>query len=646
MIIELVYFRHSSFRMKLLLLITCLVVAASQICGQNYSLNGNAIAVGTNCIAVTPNQVWQNGSVWYNDLLDLSLPFTLEFQMNFGTEDANGADGMTFVLQTVGPHALGMDGHGMGFEGLNPSFGIEFDTYYNGHLADITADHIAFHKNGGVNHSQSTNLAGPVVANPVSQNIEDGFNHPIKITWDPVTRIVQLYFDCVLMLSAQVDLVNGIFDGNTQVWWGFTGATGGLWNQQLVCLAETYEFNANLEYTICQGESVQISANGNPDGNYSWLPVTGLSNSLLQSPVASPNIDTEYCYTYVDMCGNTTNGCIQVNVINPPEVSAGADSDFCEGETILLQVTEVPGAMYSWSGPNDFTSSSQNPSIGEASLDMSGEYMVSISLNDCTSSIATTNIIVNETPAPPNILYNGPVCSGDSLFLSTPSSFNTSYTWTGPNGFTSGEQNPVISPNATVDLSGSYTVVATLGECSSMAAETSVIVHPIPEAPVASSNGPVNEGTELVLSASSVPEATYTWTGPNGFTSNEQNPIVSLEATLAMAGIYEVGVTVNACESIVDSVLVVVNTETSVQDRLSVIGVHAYPIPAAENLWIEVPDLSFNSVQLVNSLGAVIMQSTLSYPTTELNIHDFASGVYYLILRGAGKREEVRLIKY
>jgi hypothetical protein len=204
----------------------------------------------------------------------------------------------------------------------------------------------------------------------------------------------------------------------------------------------------------------------------------------------------------------------------------------------------------------------------------------------------------------------------------------------------------VISPNATVDLSGSYTVVATLGECSSMAAETSVIVHPIPEAPVASSNGPVNVGTELVLSASSVPEAIYSWTGPNGFTSNDQNPIVSLEATLAMAGIYEVGVTVNACESIVDSVLVVVNTETSVQDQLSVIGVHVYPIPASENLWIEVPDLSFNYVQLVNSTGAVIKQSILNYPATELNIHEFAAGVYSLVFWGTGKREEVRLIKY
>jgi gliding motility-associated-like protein len=413
--------------MKSVLLIILALVILPKLSGQNYSLNGDAIAVGTNCIAVTPNQQWQNGSVWYTDLLDLSQPFTLEFQMNYGTVDANGADGMMFVLQTVGPNALGDDGAGMGFEGFNPSFGIEFDTYYNSDLGDISADHIAFHKNGGINHNQSTNLAGPVVANPVSQNIEDGDEHPIKITWDPVTRIVQLYFDCQLRLSAQVNLVNSIFNGNTQVWWGFTGATGGLSNAQLVCVAETYEFNDNLEYTICQGESIQISANGNPDGTYSWLPVTGLSNSLLQSPVASPNIDTEYCYDYTDMCGNIISGCIQVNVIIPPEVSAGSDDDFCEGDQFVLQGScNQSDANIEWTdeaGGVVSTGSQLNPSVSEP-----GTYTITATslIGQCSSS---DEVVLNEFPIP--TLAVNPVtnkCVYDSVIFDVGSAWQ-SVTW-------------------------------------------------------------------------------------------------------------------------------------------------------------------------------------------------------------------------
>ncbi len=410
-----------------MLLIILALAFLPQLSGQNFSLNGDALTVGPNCIAVTPNQAWQNGSVWYTDLLDLSQPFTLEFQMNYGTVDANGADGMMFVLQTIGPSALGEDGNGLGFEGFIPSFGIEFDTYYNSNIGDIPSDHIAFQQNGNVNHYQTNNLAGPVVANPIDPNIEDGAEHPIKIAWNPVSRVVQLYFDCVLRLSAQVDLVNTIFNGTTQVWWGFTGATGGLSNAQLVCLAETYEFNDNLEYTICQGESVQISANGNPDGNYSWLPSVGLSNSLLQSPVASPTSDTEYCYTYSDVCGNTTSGCIQVNVIIPPEVSAGSDDDFCVGDQFVLQGNcNQSDANVEWTdeaGGVVSAGSQLNPSVSEP-----GTYTITATslIGQCSS---TDEVVLNEFPIP--TLAVDPVtnkCVYDSVIFDVGSGWQ-SVTW-------------------------------------------------------------------------------------------------------------------------------------------------------------------------------------------------------------------------
>jgi len=45
--------------------------------------------------------------------------------------------------------------------------------------------------------------------------------------------------------------------------------------------------------------------------------------------------------------------------------------------------------------------------------------------------------------------------------------------------------------------------------------------------PVLSSNAPVCEGGTLNLQASLVPDATYAWTGPNGFNSTDQNPGIS-----------------------------------------------------------------------------------------------------------------------
>ncbi len=405
-------------------MIACISIACI---GQNYSLNGDAVAMNGNCIAVTPNQLWQNGSVWYTDLLDLSQPFSLEFQMNFGTVDVNGADGMAFVLQTVGPNAIGSDGAGFGFQGFNPSFGIEFDTYHNGDISDITQDHVAFHRDGNIYHNQPNNLAGPVTAHPAGLNIEDGQEHPVKITWNPTTQLIELYFDCTLRLSAQINLVNSIFNGTSQVWWGFTGATGGLSNAHVVCLAESYTFTTDEEYTICPGESITLAANGNPEGTFQWSPAAGLSSTSVQGPSATPVASTEYCYTYTDVCGNVSTGCFQVNVEEPPALDAGDDGVYCEGgDYLLVGECDQSDAVLQWTTINgNFTTATTDISV---LVDAPGTYVLS-----ATSAIAqceaSDEVVITETPLPQPVI-DSPVskCTYDATILDAGSNWQ-SVTW-------------------------------------------------------------------------------------------------------------------------------------------------------------------------------------------------------------------------
>ncbi|RWW91745.1 beta strand repeat-containing protein, partial [Flavobacterium cerinum] len=61
----------------------------------------------------------------------------------------------------------------------------------------------------------------------------------------------------------------------------------------------------------------------------------------------------------------------------------------------------------------------------------------------------------------------------------------------------------------------------------------------------AGSNSPVCSGASLNLTATTVASASYSWTGPNGFTSSLQNPVVSYSATAA--GVYTVQVTAAGC---------------------------------------------------------------------------------------------------
>ncbi|RYE17167.1 MAG: LamG domain-containing protein, partial [Sphingobacteriales bacterium] len=63
----------------------------------------------------------------------------------------------------------------------------------------------------------------------------------------------------------------------------------------------------------------------------------------------------------------------------------------------------------------------------------------------------------------------------------------------------------------------------------------------------AGNNGPVCAGSSLMLTATTIPGATYAWTGPNGFVSSLQNPSISFSA--AAAGTYMVQVTSSGCSA-------------------------------------------------------------------------------------------------
>lgn len=431
--------------------------------GQTYFLNGNAVANGNNCYSLTPNQAWQNGTVWYAQQINLSEPFALEFYMNFGSADAAGADGMVFVLQTVGTSAIGDAGGGMGFQGFNPSFGIEFDTFENPDVGDLAADHVAFLRNGNVIHNNANNLAGPVQASSTSANVEDGQNHIVKISWTPATQTMQLSFDCVVRLTAQINLVNTIFAGNPNVYWGFTGATGGMFNQQSVCLGD-YLINENNPDPICAGTSLQIAASGNPLGTFSWSPAAGLSNPNIQNPVASPSSTTTYTCTYTDLCDQQFISEVQVEVVDFPLIDAGADTSFCEGEAVQLNASSSDAdIIISWSTPDGNILSGANvlnPTVNE-----SGTYnlFVTSSVGGCSAS---DQLLVSEV-ANPVFEPVSPVflCPEESVVLDA-----------GPNWesvqWNTGEGSATIS----IFQPGSYSATVSLNGCESSA---SILVNEV-----------------------------------------------------------------------------------------------------------------------------------------------------------------------
>ena len=288
-----------------------------------YTLQGDAVVMGGGCYQLTDALPGQIGAVWYDEVINLEQPFDVQFKMNFGTNNGDGssanagADGMVFVMQTVGPTAIGGNGGAIGYEGISPSLGIEFDTYWNQQNGDLTNDHIGILSDGNPSHLAPTAIAGPVTANSIGADIEDGLDHAVQITWDPNIQEINVYFDCEFRLVASVDLINNVFGGETEVTWGFTSSTGGAVNVQVVCLYENATPTGDV--TLCPGQSTQLIAGGDLSQPFVWDPTDFLSDPNAYNPIATPPFTQIYTVTYTDFCGDIQSQIIEVSV-EPLEV--------------------------------------------------------------------------------------------------------------------------------------------------------------------------------------------------------------------------------------------------------------------------------------------------------------------------------------
>ncbi len=430
----------------LLVFLTLSLLGQKLYC-QTYFLNGDASFLGDDCYQLTPSFNFANGTVWYGDQLNLNEPFDIQFRMNLGFNDGNGADGICFVLHTLGTSAIGEDGGGMGYLGFNTSLGIEFDTYQNGQYGDPFEDHIAIQQNGDINHNGSNNIAGPVQMSPFSANTEDGDYHTVQITWNPQTQAIRVFFDCVFRAQGNVDLINEIFNGQNLVYWGFTAATGGEVNDQIVCLQENI-LSVGESVTICSGSSTILSAGASLDGSYQWTPAEGLNDPTSATPTASPSVNTTYTVTYTDLCGEDQLAEVDV-VVDDLEVEVlNTDVLNCFNSTVSAsaQTNFDNGIEYTWTNSNG-TVLNQGLGVENVNIVLPGLYFVSVNYNDECFASEEFNVLGNFTtyPALPTadsvlncnvssvVLYNALVndaasyeWSFDNTFISNQSNIETS----------------------------------------------------------------------------------------------------------------------------------------------------------------------------------------------------------------------------
>lgn len=88
---------------------------------------------------------------------------------------------------------------------------------------------------------------------------------------------------------------------------------------------------AGPDVTICSGQSTQLTASGAQ--SYSWSPSTGLNNTTIANPIASPSSTTTYIVTGIDSNGGSSADTIQVIVVPPPLASFSSN---LENNTLVI----------------------------------------------------------------------------------------------------------------------------------------------------------------------------------------------------------------------------------------------------------------------------------------------------------------------
>ena len=426
---------------------------APQNTAAQFVLNGSATQTLDTCWTLTPAENFAVGSIWNETKVNLNESFQVLMQLNFGGHNS-GADGILFGLQPLST-SIGQAGEGLGFQGVSPSLGIEFDTYKNNNLDDPGFDHLAIMRDGILNHGLSNNLAGPVQSSASEGNVEDGEWHQLRVNWDANALTIEVWFDCELRLSYTGDIVNDIFNGDPEVFWGFTAATGAKNNLQQVCLSYTTFLDGFDDVVICPGGQLQLHVGGGT--SYHWTPETGLSNPNIPNPIAAPAETTTYTVEVTDDCHIPFFDSLTVFVDGDTVFfDLGPDTVFCQGGNALLDATSsgTDTVVYQWSNGAD------TPFINPT---LSGNYAVTVTLDDYC--MADDRVRVNVIPLPENIDL-GPdtvLCFGQAILLDASSGGNPNYEW--PDGSTS----PVFE----VTEAGKYSVFV-VNQCGE--GEASVLV--------------------------------------------------------------------------------------------------------------------------------------------------------------------------
>jgi hypothetical protein len=394
----------------------------------------------------------------------------------------------------------------------------------------------------------------------------------------------------------------------------------------------------------CTTPSVLLLGGSSVQGaTYQWAGPGGFSSTEQHTVTTLPGI-------YTLTVTNPTNGCtsartvtVQQDLTMPGAIASVSGAISCNTPSVILSGhSNTPGVTFLWAGPSGFSSTAQNPVTS-----VPGTYILTVtSLNGC-SSVATVAVTQNVTTPGATATVNGILtCTQPFVTLTGSAALPEAlYSWTGPAGFTSTSRNTVVT------LPGFYTLVVTNPANGCTSAATVVVQQNVALPAVSASvSGPITCDMPFVTltGSSSTPGATFEWTGPEGYSTNEP------EAITASAGLYVLTVThpVSGCTASASVEVTAENCDEllATSSQAVVSEVTLYPNPVKNNGTIQFTAREYGYLTLEiytqgNVKVATLFEGTvLAGSTYSVNFEaaNFTKEMHLYRISGAGISEQGR----
>jgi gliding motility-associated-like protein len=325
---------------------------------------------------------------------------------------------------------------------------------------------------------------------------------------------------------------------------------------------------------VCENGTLVLSA-GPPSAGpylYEW---EGLNNNFFsteQNPVVTTNAmaihNDTYCVTITGATGCTSSACVpvQLAILAVTPVLNTIPTSYCPGQSVLLSTATYQGqnVSYQWlqdvnGTPNEIGETLVNNFTVNNLAPGTYSFYVKVFANGCATGLSNSiTITMHPTPPADAVPEMQLICEGQSLALQclTAPTGGLTYSWTGPpgSGFTSSQQNPVVTNSAlTSQHAGKYILVTQRNGCFSVPDTVMVSINNKPPKPVLGGNVNACAGQDVTLVCNNPNASQYLWTiptpsGPVDITTSI-NSLLIPGVTNQNEGCYSVIVFANGCFS-------------------------------------------------------------------------------------------------